>query len=236
MTAYLRGALVEFTQVFMLPVPNVIVFQYNPETMVHAWTQPKAADQPPGGGGRPDPLAVRGYPGESFNFTISMDANDQIADGGVGAPLAEASGVYTRLAALEMLLFPVDTTGGGLLGTVSASVATGLGLASPGPQQQTPAAKMPITLFVWGPGRILPVRVTSLQITEKLYDGLLNPIHAEAQLGLTVLTPDDLTADQDALAQKVALGAYNYTQTLREALALADLANAASSIVGMLPL
>ena len=47
-------------------------------------------------------------------------------------------------------------------------------------------------LFVWGPGRIVPVRVTGLTITEKLYDPLLNPIHAEVQLTLRVLTPDEL--------------------------------------------
>ncbi len=36
--AYLRGALIEFTESFPLPIPNVILFQYNPETMTHTWT------------------------------------------------------------------------------------------------------------------------------------------------------------------------------------------------------
>ena len=35
---YLRGALIEFSETFPLPIPNVIIFQYNPETMTHAWT------------------------------------------------------------------------------------------------------------------------------------------------------------------------------------------------------
>ena len=35
---YLRGALIEFTESFPLPIPNVIIFQYNPETMTHGWT------------------------------------------------------------------------------------------------------------------------------------------------------------------------------------------------------
>ena len=48
-----------------------------------------------------------------------MDAGDSIADGAASAALAEVSGVYTRLAALEMLLFPASATAGGLLGTVT---------------------------------------------------------------------------------------------------------------------
>ena len=54
------------------------------------------------------------------------------------------------------------------------------------------SAAVPVTLFVWGPGRIVPVRVTDLTITEQLYNPSLNPIHAEAQLSLRVLTPAEL--------------------------------------------
>ena len=42
----LKGALVEFMPTFLpIPLPNVIVFQYNPETMTHTWTQPEAGRQ-----------------------------------------------------------------------------------------------------------------------------------------------------------------------------------------------
>ena len=40
---YLRGAFIEFTESFPLPVPNVILFQYNPETMTHTWTPSRPA-------------------------------------------------------------------------------------------------------------------------------------------------------------------------------------------------
>ena len=33
---FLKGALVEFVPTFLVPVPNVIVFQFNPETIRHA--------------------------------------------------------------------------------------------------------------------------------------------------------------------------------------------------------
>ena len=40
----------------------------------------------------------------------------------------------------------------------------------------------------------MPVRVTALTVTERLYDrALLNPTHAEVQITLRVLTSDELT-------------------------------------------
>jgi hypothetical protein len=50
----------------------------------------------------------------------------------------------------------------------------------------------PFILFVWGPQRVLPVRLTSLNITEEAYDPLLNPIRAKAELSLSVLSYHDL--------------------------------------------
>jgi hypothetical protein len=88
---------------------------------------------------------------------------------------------------------------------------------------------------VHGPERILPVRVANLSITEKLYDSdLLNPTHVEAQITLNVLTEDELKCVHGALG-KVARGAYAYTQRLRQTLALSNLDNDVSSIIGMLP-
>ena len=71
---------------------------------------PAGAGDAPAGTETSNPLAVTGMPGEEFSFTIAMDANDEIADGSApAAALAEASGVYSRLAALEMLLYPTGT-------------------------------------------------------------------------------------------------------------------------------
>ncbi len=232
----MKGALVEFMPTFLpLPVPNVIVFQYNPETMTHTWTQP----EPAGTAGRvtSNPLAVQGMPGESFSFTIAMDANDEIADGSAPtAALAKVSGIYSRLAALEMLLYPTGSPST-LVGTVSAAITASLTGVATDPVRMVPESVMPVTLFIWGPGRIVPVRVTDLTITEKLYDSALNPTHAEAQLSLRVLTPAELvaaSADDDVLANLATI-TYTYTLALRQALAVANLANAAESIIGMIP-
>lgn len=237
---YIRGAFVQFMPTFLVPLPNVIVFQYNPETMTHTWTpaQPRPA-QPNQKGNQ---LAVRGVPGETFSFTLAMDAGDMIADGSdVAVGIAKLTGIYTRLAALEMLQYPVPAAGGGLLGAVSASVSVGAGGLSIGGsaggavQRSVPQSQLPTVLFVWGPGRILPVKVTGLTITEKLYDALLNPTHADAVVNLKVLTPEELVYVTGPL-RGLAKGAYTYSQGLRQALATANLANSAESIIGMLPL
>lgn len=230
---YLRGALIEFMESFPIPVPNVILFQYNPETMTHSWTPAHSGGANTPGQSPSNPLAITGPPEETFSFTLSMDSNDTIADGSVvTAGLAKISGVYPRIAALEMLLFPTSPPGGGLIGSVSSA----LGLTgAAAPPTAVPAAQLPTILFVWGPGRIAPVRVTALSFTEKLYDGtLLVPIHADAQITLKVLTPPELQFVDGPLGTLANMAA-SYTSGLREALAIANLANAVESIAGMLP-
>jgi hypothetical protein len=222
---------------FLVPLPNVVIFQYNPETITHTWT-PAVPDTTASGNNKPNPLAVKGLPGESFSFNLAMDANDMIADGSpVAVGLATATGIYSRLAALEMLLYPTGSfTSNQLLGSVSSAISSALGGSAPQTDPTVPQYMMPTVLFIWGPERILPVRLTSLTITEKLYDSLLlNPIHAEAQVGMTVLTPDEVSALSDSL-KSVATVAYDFSQAFRQAMAIANLANAVESIIGMLPL
>src|SRR5262249_38634657 len=159
------------------------VFQFNPETITHTWSS--AAGAPPQPKMGADPMAARGVPGEQFSFSLAVDANEMIADananpiGSALATVAAKSGVYTRLAALEMLQYPSGSFGGGLLGTVSASISAGgsslsASGAGGGAKSNIPRSEVPTVLFVWGPQRIIPVRVTGLTITEKLYDALLN--------------------------------------------------------------
>ena len=92
---YLRGALVEFMPTGLIPIPNIIVFQYNPESMTHAWTQPEAPTAGPNQT-TTNPLAVKGNPGESFSFTLALDAADSIADGVASAGARRRSAACTR--------------------------------------------------------------------------------------------------------------------------------------------
>ncbi|MDQ0464405.1 hypothetical protein QO010_002186 [Caulobacter ginsengisoli] len=229
---FLRGALIEFNDSLPIPTPNIIIFQFNPEGMTNSWAAAGgAAAGKSGAGSSGDPMAAAGNPVQSFSLDLAMSATDMIADGGVGGGLATVSGIYTRIAALEMLMFPVDTGGGGLLGSVSAAFGGG----APAPKTKIPKGKVPMVLFVWGPGRIVPVRVTSLSIKETLYDPiLLNPTQATATVGLQVLTPEVL-ANTTGILKDVSVAAWNINHALRQALAIANLANAVESSIGMLP-
>jgi hypothetical protein len=234
----IRGALISFTTSFIGLMPNVVVFQYNPETITHTWTDAPAAGTTDKDS-KPNPLAVKGVPGEQFSFTLAVDSNDDIANGAtnpIAAALAQVGGVYPRLAALEMLQYPTGSSGRGLIGGVSASISSsGLGLSASSSSSQTvPQSQVPTVLFIWGPQRIVPVRVTALTITERLYDSLLNPSHAEAQITLRVLTPDEIVSI-DGPMQQLANIAYVYSQGLRQVQAAANLGDAVASIIGMLP-
>jgi hypothetical protein len=211
-----KGALVSVSPAFGSSVPNVVVFQFNPETLRHSWTQPMQAKAGTSGA---NPYGVQDVPGESFSFTLVMDATDQLA---LELPNpqrvdADANGIYSRISALEMLMFPVKPAGA--LAGASAAAR---------PRRTVPAAQVPAVLFVWGLGRILPVRLTGLTISETLFDDKLNPTRAEAQIELRVLTPDELKSAGPL--KDLATAAYDYSQKKRELLALFNLNNASAAI------
>src|SRR5204863_5433738 len=83
-------------------------------------------------------------------------------------------------AALEMLFYPK-----------SSMVIANLALATAGSLEIIPV-EAPLTLFVWGPQRVLPVRITSFSITEEAFDTQLNPTRAKIDLTLQVLSYYDL--------------------------------------------
>jgi hypothetical protein len=93
---------------------------------------------------------------------------------------------------------------------------------------------VPVVLFVWGPGRILPVRVTSFSVEETLFSPSLHPIQATVTLGLEVLTPDVFKCQRDITAD-IAVAAYNFTKLQEDSLAVAHIANNLEAIRGLLP-
>jgi hypothetical protein len=58
----------------------------------------------------------------------------------------------------------------------------------------------PFTLFIWGPQRIVPVRLTEFTITEEAHDSNLNPIRAKVSLGLRILNYNDFPIDHPGFA------------------------------------
>jgi hypothetical protein len=146
-------------------------------------------------------------------------------------PIAVISGVADRIAALEVLLYPVAEP--------KLRKPATKQLAKNGKKQDVPKARVPIVLFVWGPGRILPVRLTGFRVEEQAYSPTLYPIRATVTVGLQVLTdqaePFAKPADKLSASEKLALAAYQYTRGQKQVLARANLANTAESILGVLP-
>jgi hypothetical protein len=228
-----KAALVKYQQTSP-PTPVVTVFQYNPESLSHSWSQAPV--------GKPDkkgsnPLAVQGMPGESFDFTIYLDADDDVVS---GVPqlkqAADQSGVGARLAALEMLLYPAEDASSGASSSGLLFTASGK-LDSSGSTWQLPNSAVPVVLFYWNANRVVPVRVTSLSVTETLYDEDLKARHAQARLSLRVLTPLELEAMQPTpnSAAALAVTAYNQTLATRRRWAGANTSSPAGSITSQLP-
>ncbi len=157
------------------PLSSVIVFQYNPDTMTR-----RVEARSTGGGDnvdRSEAFRLNGPPREAITLSIEIDATEQL---GQANPIAVASGVHPTLAALEMLLYPK-----------SALTIANTALAQIGNLEIIPP-EAPLILFFWGPARVLPVRITSLSITEEAFDTLLNPIRVKVDLTLQVLSYFDL--------------------------------------------
>jgi hypothetical protein len=238
--AVLKGALISFSAMGastdMSSSPNVIVFQFNPEMISHDWTEAATGATDTDPRMNFSPLATSGVPSERFSFTLILDSDEQLAGlDPISVGQAKLFGIYPQLSALEMLQFPVTSAASVLVGQVAAAAdAAGLGQSAP-QCTSVPVSEVPVVLFVWGLQRIVPVRVTGLTVKETLYDVLLNPTHAEVEISLTVLTPDELAAVNGPM-KKIASMAYTYNQGLRQARAAENLAQPAASILGLLPI
>ena len=172
-----KGALVGLDPV--QPLASVIVFQYNPETVTRTLTpQPTGTGGAGGGSASPgEALRLAGPPQETIQLEVAVDATDQLER---GTPPATQVGIHPQLAALEMLLYPK-----------SPLVIANEALLRAGMLEIVPP-EAPLTVLVWGPTRVVPVRLTDFSITEEMFDPNLNPIHAKVSLGLRVLSYRDL--------------------------------------------
>lgn len=248
-----KGALIYFGAPMLVPVANVIAFQYNPKSLTRTltpWQPPALVPEKDKRGNDTSKELLYAYddtlatlsqpydPAETFTLELEMDATDALESPELH-PVAAATGIADRIAAIEMLLYPPgDSLLGGLLGTVTGSVsfaAEARALSGNALTDNLDAKPVPIVLFSWGPGRIVPVRITSLSIEESQYSPMLYPIHAKATVGLRVLDLDDLVrvtgAREKEGAAALARAAYLYTRAQKEALATANLLHSAGSMV-----
>ncbi len=203
--AIMKGAFLNLGSGLLGVLPNVIVFQFNPVRVTR--TPILAPPKQPDGGGNVPALPKPDRPTESMSFTLQLDATDQLAK---GSPIAASNGILPTLSALELLMVPKKSAARDLQNLAGGSSTYVL-----------PPDQLDAVLFFWGSFRILPVILTSLSITETEYTQQLLPIRAEVSVSLQVLVPNQIAG------KTLAEGAYAYSQTVKEAMAALNLANAA---------
>jgi hypothetical protein len=216
----LRGALIEYASDFFGPLPNLVIFQFNPDTLSRNISIP---ERPTGATSRETSQAGT-IPVERITLTAHFSAADKLNTGNI---IAQELGIGPQLAALEKMVYPSNLIGG-LLGEALDKIGDALGLGGDDdiPKQPIPREKYPRILFIWGKTRVLPVLLESMSITEQQYDSSLNPIQAEVALGLAVASnPDD----------KVGKGALKYSNIAKEAQAIVNLANTVELSIDLIP-
>lgn len=219
----LRGGLIEYGSDFLGPLPNVVIFQFNPETLTRVLQIPPR----PGGPAARETTQAGEPPIERLTVRAEFDAADLKNDKN---SLALTLGVGPQIAALEQMVRPSNAIGGAIGAALDAiGGALGLGGGASAPEQPVPREKFPRILFIWGLTRVLPVIIESMTITELQYDALLNPTHAEVSIGLAVVPVDRCSSDV------IGKGAAEFTKVATEAKAMLNLANTVSLAVDMIP-
>jgi hypothetical protein len=199
----LKGAIVGLDP--LNPLASIVIFQYNPDTMTRTITAQAAG----GSVDRGEVLRLKGPPQETIKVDVEIDAADQLEK---ADPLATTLGIYPALSALELLLYPKSPL----------AIANEV-LAATGVIEIVPA-EAPLTLFIWGVKRVVPVRLTEFTITEESFDTALNPIRAKVSLGMRVLTYQDLGLASPGGALFMA------HQVMKEVMGTLNVANAAGSL------
>src|SRR5262245_22751035 len=114
-----KGALIQLIKDLVRITPNIIPFQYNPEKLSHTLTvwDPSAVDQNQRGAQAP---TVQPFdPKEAFDFTLELDATDDLEDNKI---VAKEVGVADRLAALKKLTLPSEGQIGDLVADIRGLV------------------------------------------------------------------------------------------------------------------
>jgi hypothetical protein len=219
----LRGALIEYGAGLIGPIPNVVIFQFNPESLSRTLQIP----QRPTGATQRETTQAGEKTFEKITFKAHFSAANMLDE---DKELAKLFGIGPQLAALEKMVLPSSKIAG-LIGAALDAIGDALGGGGDdAPAQPIPREKYPRILFIWGPTRILPVTIDSMSISELEYDSILNPLRAEVDITLSVIAVDDCS--DDVLAK----GALEYSTIAKEAQAIANLANTADQIVNLLPL
>lgn len=219
----LRGAMIEYGTDLIGPIPNVVIFQFNPESLSRTLQIP----QRPTGATQRETSQAGEKTFEKISFKAHFSAANMLDE---GKALAELFGIGPQLAALEKMVQP-SSKNAGLVSAAIDTIGKALGIGGGDTSAQPiPRETYPRILFIWGRTRVLPVIIDSLSISELEYDSSLNPVRAEVDITLSVNAVDDCSDD------RLAKGALEYSTIAKEAQAIANLANTAEQIVELIPL
>lgn len=152
---------------------NTIPLQYNPETIRRSLQPQTVGDLPD----RTEVLRLKGPPIETISCDIEIDATDQLA---AGNATTTSVGIAPQLSTLELLVYPSS----GVL--IANEILSMIGTIEILPMFSN------LTVFAWGAHRVMPVRLTQLEITEEAFDPQLNPIRAKVSLSMRVLNVNDV--------------------------------------------
>ena len=158
-------------------VQRIISLQYNPDSLSRSLQIKGVSGE---SGDHIEAMRLKGPPVETIKLEAEMDASDAL---GEADSQTTQLGIHPQLALLESLIYPT-----------SSHLMSNYSQARSGTLEITPM-RGPLTLFVFGPQRIVPVRIQELSITEEAFDPKLNPLRAKISLGLRVLSVDDLGFD-----------------------------------------
>lgn len=228
----LKGALVEYG--LKLP-PKFVVFQFNPEelererSVSYSYKESRGTESNDSGaiealasGSEPSlrslhkeaPLDANGrkmdhllyiqekqtcdFSEESIALTTLFDASENMTTLDKGMP---QFGILPELAALEQMITPQE----------DSLLNFDLLNKKAGGHTFTNSDKPPITLFIWGQTRILPVNLETISINETDFNTFLAPTRAIVNIKMRVIEGDNKP--------------YKYSETLRSAMAALNLRN-----------
>jgi hypothetical protein len=212
----LRGAFVEFG--ISLP-PLIVVFQFNPLTITRTRTASVNQLDTPGKNRASNEDFIKQISAkkliknlrngqlltvgpQTLGFDIRLDATDKLNDGDT---ITEQFGIAPQLSTLELMMLPKSQS---LLG---GAVAALLGGSTKSFSFADDSKNPPVTLFIWGRKKVMPVNIKNMSIKEEEFSVDLNPIRATVTVSLEVIEGPNAP--------------YLYTKALTEVMSLLNLAN-----------
>ena len=136
---------------------------------------------------------------QTIAFEIRLDATDKLDEGDA---IAKRYGIAPQIATLELMVLPKSES---QVGSLADQLGKSEGFSF------TDVSNPPLVLFIFGRKRVLPVNITSMNITETEFSTDLNPLRATVAVNLTVIEGRNVP--------------YRYSRAVVEAMSMINLAN-----------